>query len=323
MDVRWMSENEWVEKYRHGVSPLQGAYLGFYSSVVDGFFKEPWGFWVPLDDHLVHRGDGIFEAGRVVERAFFDLEGHLARLKRSAEKIALILPFEISEIRTRCLALAKLCDADAATLRLYVSRGPGGFTTNPYEPKRAQLYITLTPWKQMPASWYEQGVKAGVSRVPGKRPFEATIKSCNYLQNVMQKKDALDRGLDFTICLNEQGEVLEGSTESFCSVSAEGEFLIPSTEITLAGTTLAVVREHAEDLVREGRLKNVREARFKMEVVTSSRELAFVGTTIGVTPVTTWDSKPVGDGRVGEIARELGRRLENTIRTDPKFRTKF
>lgn len=322
-ELRWMSEQEWLQHWKTGVVPLQGPYLGFYSSIVDGFFREPWGYWVPLDDHIVHRGDGVFEAMRVIRGAYFDLDGHLARLSRSADKVSLQLPFPLPEIRDKCLQLAKLCGESEAVLRLYVSRGPGDFTPNPYTPKRSQLYLALTPWKILPGRWYEEGVRAGASLVPGKRPFEATIKSCNYLQNVLQKKDALDRGFDFTVCFNDEGESLEGSTESFYIINSKNEMLVPSTEITLSGTTMNVVRRLAEGLVKKGRLKSVSEARFGKNAIETAKEMAFVGTTIGVVPVTRWENRTVGGGEVGEVSRELGRSLEEAMLSDPSVRTPF
>lgn len=323
MTPKWLTEEEWLEKWKTGLIPLQGAYLGYYSSVVDGYFQQPWGFWVPVDDHLVHRGDGIFEAVRVINRAYFDLDGHLARLERSAAKVSLNLPFSIQEIREKCLTLAQLCNESEGVLRLYIGRGPGSFSPNPYEPKRSQLYMAMTPWKSVPGRWYEEGVRAGVSHVDGKRPFEATIKSCNYLQNVLQKKDAIDRGFDFTVCVNPDGFVLEGATESFFIINDKNEMLIPSTDMTLSGTTLNVVRKLAQELVQEGQLKSVREARFKVVDVVNAREAAFVGTTIGVTPVTKWESGDISDGRIGPLALELGKRLGVAMRTDPKVRTEF
>lgn len=323
MTEKWLTEEEWLEKWKTGLIPLQGAYLGYYSSVVDGYFKEPWGFWVPVDDHLVHRGDGVFEAMRVINRAYFDMDGHLARLARSAAKISLNLPFSIPEIREKCLTLAKLCGESEAVLRLYIGRGPGSFSPNPYEPKRSQLYMAMTPWKSVPGRWYEEGVRAGVSLVEGKRPFDATIKSCNYLQNVMQKKDAVDRAFDFTVCVNEEGFILEGATESFFIVNDKLEMCVPSTDMTLSGTTMNVVMKIASQLVQEGKLKSVSETRFRASDVAKAKEVAFVGTTIGVTPVTKWENGEIGNGRIGPIAEELGRRLGQAMQTDPKVRTTF
>src|ERR1700712_589307 len=114
---QWLSEEEWLQRWKTGIIPLQGPYLGFYSSIVDGYFQQPWGFWVPVDDHVVHRGDGVFEAMRVIGRAFFDLDSHLRRLERSAAKISLTLPFSIPEIKERCVQLAKLCNESEAVLR--------------------------------------------------------------------------------------------------------------------------------------------------------------------------------------------------------------
>lgn len=322
-ELRFLNEQEWLQKWKTGLIPLQGAYLGYYSSVVDGYFKEPWGFWVPVDDHIVHRGDGVFEAIRVIDRAYFDLDSHLARLERSAGKVALNLPFTISEIRERCLNLAKLCNESEGVLRLYVGRGPGSFTPNPYDPKRSQLYMAMTPWKSSPARWYEEGVRAGVSLIEGKRPFDATIKSCNYLQNVLQKKDAIDRGFDFTVCVNDEGFILEGATESFCLLNDKNELLIPSTDMTLPGTTMGVVKKIAQSMVESGQLKTVKETRFQAADVAKAREVAFVGTTIGVTPVTKWESGEIGDGKVGPVAAELGKRLDQAMRNDPSVRANF
>jgi branched-chain amino acid aminotransferase len=322
-EPRWLSEEEWLQKWKTGLVPLQGPYLGYYSSLVDGFFKEPWGFWVPVDDHLVHRGDGVFEAMRVIGGAYFDLDSHLARLERSANKISLALPFSIPQIRERCLQLAKLCGESEGVLRLYVGRGPGSFSPNPYESKRSQLYMAMTPWKSAPGKWYEEGVRAGVSLIEGKRPFDATIKSCNYLQNVLQKKDAVDRGFEFTVCLNGEGYILEGATESFCIVTSDGHLFVPSTDMTLPGTTMAVVGRLAQELVKAGKLKSVKETKFRVEDVVKAREAAFVGTTIAVTPVTQWEKSEIGDGRVGPIAAELGKMLDQAMRTDPKVRAPF
>src|SRR4051794_8173187 len=122
-EPHWLGPEEWLERYRSGVAPLQGKYLGCYSSIVDGFFKEPWGYWVPLDDHIVHRGDGVFEAIRIIDHAYFDLDSHLARLGRSAAHVSLQLPMPIAEIKEKCVQLAKLCGADEGVLRLYCSRG--------------------------------------------------------------------------------------------------------------------------------------------------------------------------------------------------------
>lgn len=315
---QFLTHDEWLARWRTGLVPLQGNYLGFYSSIVDGYVREPWAFWVPVDDHIVHRGDGVFEAVRVINNGIFDLDSHLKRLENSATQISLNLPMSLSEIKHRCVTLCRLGKESEGILRIYVSRGPGGFSPNPYESKKSILYIALTSFKALPGKNYEEGVRAGVSRVPGKRPFEAAIKSCNYLQNVLQKKDAVDRGLDFTVALNEHGEVLEGATESFFILTKMNELLIPSTSMTLAGTTMKVVAH----LARQSNLI-VREAKFKSRDVELAREVAFVGTTLGVLPVTTWDGEPVGDGRVGEIAANLGRSLHETMLSDSHYRTEF
>ena len=52
------------------------------------------------------------------------------------------------------------------------------------------------------------------SGIPVKIDYFATVKNCNYLPNVLMKKDAVERGVDFSVSLDENGFLAEGSTEN-------------------------------------------------------------------------------------------------------------
>lgn len=316
----FLSETEWVERLKKGFGPSQA--LGFYSSLTDGYFNQVWGFVIPTEDHLVHRGDGIFEAVRIIDRAYFDLDAHLARLERSAAKVSLTLPFPVVEIKNKCLELAKLCNTDQGLLRLYVSRGPGGYSTNPYTSVGAQLYLVMTAFNPAPARYYTEGASAALSEIPAKRDFEATIKSCNYLLNVLQKKEAVDRQVDFTLTRMADGRVGEGSTESFYVIK-DGRLIVPAPEYTLKGTTMAVAMELAQKLVGKERLKSVAYGDLTLSDLDSADEMAFVGTTLGVCPVTQWNGQPVRDGRIGKLSAELGELLNQDMRTFAARRSRF
>lgn len=295
-------------------------YLGFYSSWLGGFFKEPWAMSVPLDDHGFHRGDGVFEAVRLHERAYFDLQSHLRRLENSARAIELVLPKSLGEIEAICVKLAKLCDSPTGILRLYVTRGPGGFSPNPGEVVGAQMYAAITAMKPPSAELYEKGVRAMFSSVAAKEARWSQIKSLNYLQNVLMKKETVDKGFDFAISLDAQGRVCEGATENFTIVSQEGELLVPPFDYTLRGTTVSVVMKLAESMPS---IKGVRLSHLTKDDVRSCREAAFVGTTLGVLPVSSLGGLPIGNGRAGEITQALNRQLMKHMAEDPALRTPF
>src|SRR2546422_8722367 len=59
-------------------------YWAFYSSQLGGIVTDPALMVIPFDDHMVHRGHGIFDTAAVVDGKIYDLEAHLDRFVRSA-----------------------------------------------------------------------------------------------------------------------------------------------------------------------------------------------------------------------------------------------
>ena len=64
--MSWDSSEKAIEGLKASVRPHWNSYLGFYSSWLGGYFREPWAMLMPLDDHGFHRGDGVFEDYRVI-----------------------------------------------------------------------------------------------------------------------------------------------------------------------------------------------------------------------------------------------------------------
>jgi len=55
---------------------------------------------IPFDDHIVHRGHGIFDTAAIVAGKIYDLEAHLDRFLLSAERSKLRLPGSRGEMTT-------------------------------------------------------------------------------------------------------------------------------------------------------------------------------------------------------------------------------
>lgn len=310
MDV--LSLDQVISRLRSQSQYAQGKYLAMYSTWLGGITTEPALMMVPIDDHLVHRGDGVFEAFRSRRGKILELEGHLLRLQNSAQAIGLKLPYQASEIQKICQDLLSFAKGQDALFRLYVSRGPGGFTTNPYECVASQLYIVLTQFVPPPKAKYQEGASAQVSEVLAKPPPYSQIKSCNYLPNVLMKKEAVDRGVDYTICMTEEGAVAEGSTENLLMVSREGDLLAPPFDYTLRGTTLLRVLEIGKTHVGGAAgIGKVELRPIRREDLSRAREIMMVGTTIGLLPVTTWEGCRVGSGLPGPVFQLLSNDLKH------------
>lgn len=276
------------------------TYLAMYSSWLGGIVTEPELMLIPIDDHLVHRGDGVFEAMKFYERRLYLADEHLERLFSSAEKISLPIPYKKEEIRNLIVETLKAAKTDNCVIRMFVSRGPGGFGPSPYDSCGSQLYIIITSPKPFDPKKYETGVSVGISKIGMKDRFFATIKTCNYLPNVLMKKESVDNKLDFSVNVSSEGFVGESATENIFIVSKDDEFLVPSFEYILKGTTLLRMMTLAKPHV-----KAVKEKDLTVKDFLDAKEILMCGTTMGVAAVTEFDGKKVGNGKPGTFAEKF------------------
>nr|BFD66529.1 aminotransferase class IV [Bdellovibrio sp. HAGR004] len=296
----------------------QGTYLAMYSSWLGGIVKDPGLMMVPVDDHLVHRGDGVFEAIKVVDGQVFLLQEHLERLESSAGQIGLSLPHSLPEMKEIILETTKVSGARFAVLRLYISRGPGYFTTNPYDSISSQMYLIVTSFTPFSDEKYLKGVKVGRSHIAPKDPWMARIKTCNYLPNVLMKKESVDRKIDFTIGIDGQGFITEGSTENIVLIDKDKNLLRPKLRQILKGTTMMRTFELAESLVGEGVLNSIQEKDLSEQDLLSAAEAMMIGTTLDVLPVVEYEGQKIGSGQQGPAAFRLLQLLRDDMKKGPK-----
>jgi branched-subunit amino acid aminotransferase/4-amino-4-deoxychorismate lyase len=290
-------------------------YYAMYSSWWDAITTEPNLMVVPVDDHMVHRGDGLFETFKCVDGAVYNLDAHLARLENGTKAIALQMPWSRDDIRRIVGEVLRAGGRRDALVRIFVSRGPGGHSANPYEcpvPLLMVLAIRLPP-PFMQA--HPEGAKVGVSGVPTKEGFFAQVKSVNYLPNVLMKKQAVDAGVDFMLGFDKDGHMTELPTENFGIVTAGRILRVPRPDHILLGTTMLRVMALArEQLVPAGLLAAVEEADVPLAEIERAAELLVFGTSPHVTAVTEFAGRPVGDGKPGPVWLELSRVFEEDLK---------
>ncbi len=294
-----------VQHLQNNRSVYQETYLSMYSTWYAGIVTDPALMLVPIDDHMVHRGDGIFEAFKCVQGNIYLLGAHLDRLQRSAELIDLNWPMSRSAMQEAIMETIRAGNKRDALIRLYVSRGPGDFSPNPYASTGSQLYIVATSLSEPEAQIREQGCSLAFSRVPLKPGIFSTVKSCNYLPNALMKKEAVDLGVDYTVGLNEQGCLAEGPTENLGLVSQDCKLLVPGFERILRGTTLIRAMHLAQELMDTGDLNAILEVDLRPDDLMQAKEVILFGTTIDALPVVTCQGQAIGNGSPGPICRKL------------------
>ncbi|MDA0990827.1 MAG: aminotransferase class IV, partial [Verrucomicrobia bacterium] len=232
--------------------PFHDGYFAMYSSVLDAVVTDPTLMMVPIDDHMVHRGDAVFETFKCINGQIYNLAAHLDRLIESAEMIALVSPLANAEVTRLIIETIRAARQPDCLIRLLLSRGPGSLGVNPFDCPRPGLYIVATRLSQPFMALHPDGAHVAISKLGGKANFFAQTKNCNYLLNALVKKEAVDAGVDFMAMCDGAGHLMEGATENMGIVSADGVLAFPRLDGILRGTTMMRVCELAKDLVDDG-----------------------------------------------------------------------
>ena len=300
-----LNSDQALAKLQALARPWAAQYLAMYSSQWQGIITEPWLMCVPLDDHLVHRGDGVFEAMRCEDWAVYQLDGHLERLQDSANAIFIKNPISLEQLKTLCLDTIKAGGRPDCLLRIYLSRGPGSLTANPFDSFGAGLYIVAATFNRTPKEVYEQGVKVGFSRVPIKLDIHARVKSCSYLPNVLVKHDAAVNGWSYALWVAPDGVVGECASENFIYLDQDNRLIFPSAERIIEGLTVRRVKVLAQQLLKSGQITDIVEKPVLEADLLDAREIMIVSTSIAVLPASYLQGRPVGAGQPGPVARAL------------------
>src|SRR6187551_1890585 len=107
------------------------TYTAFYSSQLGGIVTDPALTVIPFDDHMVHRGHGIFDTAGLVNGRIYDLEAHLDRFLGSAERSKLKLFGSREEMRDIIIRTTAVSGLRDGAIRYWLSSGPGSLDLSP------------------------------------------------------------------------------------------------------------------------------------------------------------------------------------------------
>ena len=86
-----VGREEWLARLPN----IDKKLFAMYSSVTDCIVTDQSIMTVPADDHLVHRGDGVFESFKCINGSIYNLEDHLVRLERSCAALGIAPPVSL------------------------------------------------------------------------------------------------------------------------------------------------------------------------------------------------------------------------------------
>ena len=185
---------------------------------------------ISILDHGLLYGDGVFEGIRITGGKVFRLPDHLARLERSARAIGLDLPVCGEDLASVVLATARANGETEAYVRLVATRGVGELGVDPFSCGEPELFCIVASLRMFPAEVRAKGLRLMTSwlRRPASDTLDPQVKSLNYLNNVLAKRDARLKGFDDAVLLNQAGRVAEASGANLFAV-IDGVLVTPPT----------------------------------------------------------------------------------------------
>src|ERR1044071_5821138 len=132
-----------LARLRDSVHVKADNFYAMYSSVLGGIVTDPALMVLPLDDHMVHRGHAVFDTATLTRGMLYQLDPHLDRLMQSAEGARITPPFPRERLRQIILETAAASRQREASVRYWLSAGPGGYGLGPAGSVGRRLFLGI------------------------------------------------------------------------------------------------------------------------------------------------------------------------------------
>lgn len=249
------------------------------------------------DDRGFLLGDGLFETIKCLHGKPIRLESHWARLQKGCDYLDIPLPLsyeELQKIIAELLLRNQLHDATAG-VRLTVTRGSGERGLLP--PAQIKPTLMLTSFSLLPPA---KSVSLSITTLVRNEFSPLTkIKSLNYLENILARREAQKNGTDEGVLLNTQGNVAETSAANIFMV-VDNKVITPALkEGALAGVTRKAVIDICNTLTIP-----ILETTVSLSQLYSAQEIFITNSLIGIQAVHQVGSQ-VYPGEKGAMIQKL------------------
>lgn len=280
-------------------APLPGFEKG--SAFIDGRIVPIEEARIPLLDWGFLRSDAFQETVSAWNGKVFRLDDHLARFRRSGERLRMPIRYEPAQIREIIHALVRVCGYDKAYVQIINTRGrpPIGSRDLRLCESRFQAFCMPYMWLK-PPELQSLGMSLHISsrlRVPP-ASADPMVKHYHWLDFEMGLLDAYDAGCETVVLTDSDGNVAEGPGFNIFA-AVDGTLVTPARNM-LDGMTRRTVLELARRLGLP-----VEEAPLSPEMVRGASEVFLTTTAGGVVPVTSVDGKAVANGAPGSFTTRL------------------
>jgi branched-chain amino acid aminotransferase len=277
---------------------------------IDGKAYPPEQARVNVYDRGLLYGDSVFEALRTYNGKPFALGEHLARLRRSADRVFIEVPIGdvafASEIDRAVTELGN----DESYVRILLTRGVGPISMDMDTAKEPTRIVFVEPLTAPPREAYVVGIAAITVSV--RRTVDDTAaagaKVANYLASVLALREAKAKGAAEALVVDSHGFVVEGTTSNLFAVLG-GRLVTPPLD---AGILPGITRDHILRAAVELGLP-VTERTFVRDELYAADEVFVTSSIRELFPVVRVDGRSIANGLPGPIGRALHRRFRQSV----------
>lgn len=304
---------EILDKLRSVQTKASKNMICFYSSTIDSIITDPTFMSVSMEDKIIHRAYSVFDTTKLFGNKIFNIDSHLDRLFKSIEYISLKPIFDREYIKNVLIETAitarSIEPRKDIDLRYFYSAGLGNFSVE--EDPEAHTFYVLA-----------------IAAENNKRPFDGCkeflvdksklvhqtekAKTTNYMHNCIINKISKKQGGYLGIITDSENNLLESPISNIAFVNKNDEFVVPSFEKTLRGTTVVKCMDFIESsLIKEGLVKSIVrvDTNFKDIQNGNIKEAMFVGGDF-LSPILEIEGVKISN-EVGPVARKLQDFLAN------------
>ncbi len=243
------------------------------------------GSWPTLDAQSLALPDGVYTTLRTYGGTrVVGLESHLRRLEESRRLLGAACSLDVAWLRAGLRAAITAAAFAEARLRITVPLACD------------QAWIGAEPFVPYPAWLYDDGARCATSVLARQTP---RAKSTRFIAPASSARGSSEPGVHELLLVDGENRILEGSSSNFFAV-LDGELRTAGEEV-LAGVTRGIVLALGRSLLP------VREEAITAAELAACSEAFITSSSREVMPVVDVDHRPIGDGRPGPVARELGR----------------
>jgi branched-chain amino acid aminotransferase len=274
--------------------------------------------------HALHYSTSIFEGIRCYDTpegsAIFRLPEHVDRFFNSAKMYSMKMSYSKKKITDAIVNTVKTNKLKQCYIRPLAYYGYGTMGLTPTNNK-VDVSISCWEWKMGESKAGKfSGAKCKISkwiRIDSKsQPMQAK-SAANYSNAALARMEALNAGYDEAIMLNNKGHVAEGSAENIFVVK-NGRITTPPLDADILN---GITRDSAIKLLKSNKIKVI-EKDLKINDLLKSDEIFMTGTAAEVKSVTRVNRTKIGNGKIGEVTKELQDLFMDTVMgKNKKFRS--